>query len=69
MGLLFVVVGTYSESEGVHRGPSQDVVGVTKLALLRLLVYVVATGSVTTRNREAGLCQEACWRRVVGSNC
>ena len=33
MGLLFVVVGTYSESEGVHRGPSQDVVGVTKLAL------------------------------------
>jgi hypothetical protein len=31
MGLL-VVVGTYSESEGVHRRPSQDALGITVLA-------------------------------------
>ena len=29
-GAVLVVVGTCSESEGVHRRPSQDVVGVTK---------------------------------------
>lgn len=35
--VMIVVVGTYSESEGVHRGPSQDALGITKLALRSFL--------------------------------
>ena len=36
-GFVLVVVGTYSEGEGVYRGPSQDAIGITKLALHSLL--------------------------------
>jgi hypothetical protein len=30
--VMIVVVGTYSEGEGVHRGPSQDAIGIMMLA-------------------------------------
>ena len=30
-GTVFVVVGTCSQSEGVHRRPSEDALGLTKL--------------------------------------
>jgi len=43
-GIVLVVVGTYSEGEGVYRGPSQDAIGITKLALHSFCrCFVVAT--------------------------
>lgn len=39
--IILVVGGTYSESEGVHRRPSQNAIGITKFALGSLLSLFV----------------------------
>src|SRR5258708_38256761 len=67
MGVL-VVVETNSESEGVHRGPSQDALGgVTKPG--RHSFWFMLLQEIIKRDCTAGVCQTACWRRVIARNC
>jgi hypothetical protein len=49
--VMLVAVGTNSESEGVHRGPSQDAIGIMKLALRSFLSFFCCCDSKCNKAR------------------
>ena len=61
--MIVVAVGTYSEGERVHRGPSQDAIGIMKLALRSFLSLFCCCDSES--NKAADCAKKACWRRVL----
>jgi hypothetical protein len=49
--VMLVAVGTNSVSEGVHRGPSQDAIGIMKLALRSFLSFFCCCDSKCNKAR------------------